>query len=422
VLVLVRVARSAGAALLGAGLALVPAAAMADGDGAQWEPAPEAVGDSANWQPDTAGPEHMKPFYDLDWSLGLRGSYSRDSVTGDHYKTEALPSVTLTHTGDLLSYHASADADVSRTDSGAINIDQARLSAGTALQFDPKTSLTTNATSAITQEDPNAPDVASDTIATPVEYSGTADSTWTQSIGRINVSLTGNAGREVFGPTTLTGGVIQDNASQNNTYGGTGLRLGFQLTPVLEPFVSGNITRTVFDQPSPSLSTKLDGNLYTLMAGISAKWDDRLTASVSAGIAKEHFDDGTLADVNATLYDASLTYKPTDVLTLNGAFTTTLGAPGPTGSGTAKIDYEATANATYLVNDWLQWRGTAGWHNATYADSSGTDTGYTFGVGADYLINTHAKLSADYGFEHAEVTPNPVADIHTVTLGVTFQK
>lgn len=419
---LVRVARSAGAALLGAGLTLVPATARAGGDGVDWTPvAAQSTADEASWQP-AAPVEHMKPFYDLDWSLGLRGSYIRDSASGDRYKTEALPSVTLTHTGDMLSYHATAGADVSKTGNGAVNIDQARLSAGTALQFDPKTSLTSNASLSMTQEDPNAPDVASGVVGTPVQYSGTADSTWSQSIGRINVAITGNAGRNVYGPTTLTGGVIQDNASQNNTFAGTGLRLGFQLTPVLEPFVSGNVTRTVYDQVSPGLGVKLDSNLYTLMAGVSARWGDRLAGSVSAGIGHERFDAGTLPDIDATLYDASLSYKPTDVLTLDAAFTTTMGAPGPSGSGTAKIDYAATANATYLVNDLLTWRGSAGWHNATYAGSGGTDTGYTFGVGADYLLSRHAKLSADYGFEHAEVTPNPAADIHTVSLGVTLQK
>ena len=38
------------------------------------------------------------------------------------------------------------------------------------------------------------------------------------------------------------------------------------------------------------------------------------------------------------------------------------------------------------------------------------------------LINQHTRLSADYSFDHSEVTPNPADDSHTVSLGLTVQK
>jgi hypothetical protein len=409
-------------------LALAPAAAFAGGDGvapgdiggATSLPAPAPVGQTG-WT-DAAPVESMRPFYDIDWSLGLRGSYIRDSLSGDRYKALALPSVTLTHTGDRFSYHGTADGQLSKTGDGAVNVDEARLSAGSALQFDPETSLSGNAALSMTQEDPNSPDVASNVVETAKEYSGSLDATFKRSLGRFNVAVTGSAGRDIYGPTTLTGGVISDNTSQNNTRGGAGLRLGFQLSPVIELFAQGDVTHTAYDAPAASLSTKLDGNLFTLLGGASANWNDRLTASASAGIGVEHFDDPALAEVRATLYNASLTYKPDRTLTLTGDFTTTVGAPGVTGSGTAKVNYQATAGAAYQVNEWLGLRGSAGWHEASFAGSSGIDTGYTLGLGADYLLSRHAKLSADYAFEHAEVSPTPPSDTHTVTLGLTLQK
>ena len=45
-----------------------------------------------------------------------------------------------------------------------------------------------------------------------------------------------------------------------------------------------------------------------------------------------------------------------------------------------------------------------------------------FGIGADYLLNRQTKLSADYSFARATVTPNPQDDTQTVSLGLTFQK
>jgi len=399
-------------------LALGPAQA---GDAWQKPAFSAATDDAAQWTP-AAPVEHMVPFYGIDWSLGLRGAYINDSQTGERFKALVLPSVTLSHTGSLLSYHATGDAELSKTGDGQINVDQARLSAGTALAFDPNNTLESNASVSMSQEDPHSPDVASNVAETPLEISGSADSTYTRKLGRFNVSLSGNVGHDLYGPTTLTDGTTVSNDAQDNTHFGGGLRLGFQLTPVLEPFVKADVTRTRYDIAPPAPGTKLDGNLYSLMSGISAKWDTRLTASASAGVGLEHFDSPGLADVQATLYDANLTYKPDDTLTLTGDFSTSIGAPGPSGSGTAAVSYQATANATYLVNDWLDWRGSAGWHDTSYAGTSNTDTGYTLGVGADYLLSKHAKLTADYTYQRYEVTPSPPGDTHSVMLGVTFQK
>ncbi|HTJ57413.1 MAG TPA: outer membrane beta-barrel protein [Devosiaceae bacterium] len=363
------------------------------------------------------------PDYAFDWSLGLRGSYINDSQSGVRYEQQVLPSVTLTHNAQDLSLHATADAQLSKTDNGEINIDDARLSAGSALQFDPASSLVSNGTLEVTQEDPNSPDVAGDVATTPVETSGEFDSTFTRRFGRFNASVSGNAQRQVYGPTTLVDGTQTDNAGLNNTSGGGGLRVGFQLTPVIELFTAVNATRAVFDAPSPTLTgVKLDGNLYTAMVGASAKWDETLWGSASVGFGTEHFDDTSLADVRSVLYDASLTFKPTSTLTLSGNFATAIAPPGPDGSGSAGVTYAAAAGATYQVNDWLDYRSSAGWTSTTYADSSQTNKGYALGLGADYSLSGHSKVSADYNFDHTQQSFSLPDDTHTVTLGLTFQK
>lgn len=372
----------------------------------------------ANWTP--ANNEDA-PFYAVDWSLGLRGAYVQDS-NGSRFETLLLPSASLAHAGDRLSFSSGASAEISKTGDGAVSVDALRLKAGNTLSFNPDSSLATNASLAMTREDPHNPDVAANVAETPVEVSGTVDGTFTRKFGRFSLALRGNAERDVFGPTIFSDSSTEDNTPQNTTAAGGGLRVGFALTPILEPFIDAGVARTVFDAPSTSLGVKLDGNTYTVKAGISAKWDPLLEAEASIGLGLERFDDATLADVRATLYDARLTYRPSDALTLSGEFSTSIGAPGPNGAGTAKIDYTATAKADYKVNEWLNWRASAAWHNASYAQSSTSDDGYDFGIGADYSLSKHAKLSADYAFSHSEITPNPATDSQTVTLGMTLQK
>jgi len=380
---------------------------------------PASTPAQAVWSPASSDPN--APYYDIDWSLGLRGAYIADN-NGERFQSLVLPSVTLTHTARDLTFTGTASAEVSKTGDGQFSVDDMRLQAGSVLNFDRETSLATNAGIAVTQENPHNPDVATNVLDTPVQISGTADGTLTRKLGHFNVALRGNAERDVFGPTTFTDNSTLDNTPQNNTQGGAGLRVGFDLTPVLQPFVDASAGRTVFDAPSSGLGVKLDGNTYTVKTGVSAKWDALLEAEASIGLGLEHFDNASLSDVEATLYDASLTYHPTDTLTLNGDFATTISAPGPNAGGSAKVNYAATAKAAYTVNDWLTWRLSADWHNATYADTTSTDKGYDLGVGADYLVNRHAKLSADYLFAHSEISPNPATDSHTVTLGLTLQK
>jgi hypothetical protein len=381
---------------------------------------PASTPSQAVWSPASSDPD--APFYAIDWSLGLRGSYIADS-NGERFQSLVLPTVTLTHTGNDLGLTGTASAQISKTGNGQFSIDDMRLAAGSVLTFNPTSSLATNASLAVTQENPHNPGVATNVSQTPVEVSGTVDGTFTRKLGHFDIALRGNAERDVYGSTVFTDGSTLDNTPQNNTQGGAGLRVGFELTPVLQPFVDVKAGRTVFDAPSTGLGVKLDGNTYAVKTGVSAKWDGRLEAEASIGLGLEHFDDVSLSDVEAMLYNASLTYHPTDTLTLNGDFTTSISAPGPNAAGSAKIDYAATAKATYLVNDWLTWRLSADWHNASFADTAdSTDKGYDLGAGADYLFNRHAKLSADYTFSHSEISPNPATDSHTVTVGLTVQK
>jgi hypothetical protein len=382
---------------------------------------PTSIAEQADWTP-VHPLEADYPFLDVDWSLGTRAAAIRDSVSGDRFETGFSPSASVTHKGKELTFSGAASGDFTKTDGGALNIDELLLSGTSSYEVDPFAKLDSNVSLSMTQEDPNAPDVAADVAETPIEYAGTAGTAYTRKFGRFNATVKLDADREVYGPTTLTDGTRIDNTDQNNTSAGTGLRLGFQLTPVLEVFADAEAARTVFDAPSATLLTKLDGDEYTLMGGVSAVWDATLSASASAGIGIDRFDNPALAEVRAALFDASLTYKPTEPLSLTGSFTTTLGAPGPNGAGTARIDYEADAAATYLVNDWLDWRGSVGWHDTRYADATTTDTGYGFGIGADYIVNRHVKLSADYGYAYDQITPNPATNTQTVSIGMTVEK
>jgi len=403
--------------LLAAALPATVTAARA-AEATQFFPLPQSA--APHWVPADDAPD-AAPWAETDWSLGLRGSLADDGAGGSRFEAHLLPSLSATRATPRLSYGATANGDITRDDGGGLAVNDLRLGLKSSYLLGWGGTLDGSGSLEMSREDVSAPDVPDDVAATPVELSGSANGAYTQKLGRFSLTLKGNGGRDIYGTTTLRDGTVEDNSSQNNWNFGGGLRAGFALTPVVGLFAVAEAGRTLFDAVDPSLGKSLNNNQYSLMAGASAQWGERLSAEASAGVGLARFDDASLADIVATLYDASVTYRPTEALTLAGSVTSSIGATGPNGSGTAKVGYIATAGAAYAVNDWLDWRSSLDWHNAYYPGSSGTDRGHGFGAGADYLLNGHTRLSADYAFEHSDIS-GTAQDEQTVSLGVTVHK
>ena len=215
---------------------------------------------------------------------------------------------------------------------------------------------------------------------------------------------------------------VMDNSAQNNWQGEAALRLGYALTPVLTAFVEGSAGYQLYDAPSPIHLEKLDAADYEIRAGLGAKLTSVLEAEASIGLGLRRFAAPGFADVVSTLYDAKVTFRPDETVTLEANFTTNVGAPGPGSAGLARVEYAASADASYRLNNWVTLRASAGWRQAQLVGTPVTETGYNAGVGVDYLLNELATLTADYGYGWAETTPAPGEDEHRVMLGVTFSR
>lgn len=358
----------------------------------------------------------------LDWSLGLRGAYVQD-INGKRFETLLLPSVTLAQKDSRASLSLNANGDFSKTGDDPMRIGALRLGFTGGYAVDRLTGLSGDANLSLSQDSPNVPGTPSNVSAAPVVVSGSADIGVTRKISRFDVSLRGNVERDTYGPTTFTDGSQQDHLDQNRWLGGLGLRVSHPITPIIAAFTDASASWDRFDAPSPTLLVKLDGADYALRAGFSGAWGPMLQAEASVGLGLRRFNDASVPDVRATLYDASVTYRPSATLTLTGALSTSIAPAGVNSSGTARVEYAAVGGVAYQINQWLGVRASAGWHNAEIEDSGGaTDKGYGVGVGSDYAINGHTKLSLDYAFTHSDVTPSSPQDSHVVTVGVTVSR
>jgi len=366
--------------------------------------------------------EPYDPFFDADWSVALRGTYA-NGTAGERFDIRLLPAVGLEHIGSRSAINLDASAEIVRpTDGENVDIGGLRLDLEAGYDLDSVTRFTANANLGVTQPTAGSPGLAADIAVPSQTVTGGGQVGLTRQFGRFTVGVTGAAQRNVFGPTTLVGGVVRGNSEQNYWALDSALRVGFEATPILGVFGEAAVGRDAFDLPSTTLSAYPDATDTVLRAGATGRWSSVLEATASAGVGLRRFDAAGLGEVVTQLYDANITYTPDPTWQMTAGFSTTVAPPGPNGTGTTRVDYAANARVAYTVNSWLALRALADWNSAYFAGSPETETGYGVGAGADYKVNAHTALSADYSYGYVDSTANGAQDAHRVGVGVTLSR
>ena len=366
--------------------------------------------------------EPYDPFFDVDWSVALRGTYTK-ATSVERFDVRLVPSVSLEHIGTRSAVDFDANAEIiRRIGSDSVDIGALRLGLKTGYDLDSVTRLMGNANFSMTQQTPGSPGLGSNVAIASLTTSGGGDAVLTRQFGKFNVSVTGAAQRNVYGKTTLTDGTVIDNAEQNYWALDSGLRIGFQATPIFEVFGQAGIGRDMFDYKSAALGQSVDANDYSLRGGVTGRWNSTLQATASAGMGLRRFDVASLGEVVSQLYDAQVIFTPDPTWRLVATLATTVAPPGPTGSGRARVDYVAKAEVGYTVNSWLALRAMADWNTATFEGTTNVEKGYGFGFGADYTLNSHTAVTADYAYDYSDSTTNGVQDAHRVTMGISLKR
>lgn len=368
-------------------------------------------------------PDELGPPFEFDWSVGLRGGVRDDGTgNGPTYEIVALPEFSLQQETIRGGYNFGISGEITHELEGDPRIGSVTVTAGGRYDLDELTTLESKLDLTVSQDGPSDSDQPVNVLTAPLEVSGNAEASASRDLGAFVVELRGSAGRDVFGETTYTDATTTSNEYQNTTTWGAGTRLGYKLAPGLVAFIDGAADAEQYDVDSPALLVKLDNVTYATRAGLSFKPSEVLDLEGSIGWGYRDFVDDTLDDFSAMLYGAKAEFSPNDALTLSGELTTTISSPGTTSGATAKLEYAATGALSYQLNSWLKLRASADWSAAGYEGIDTKETSWGLGVGADYLLNEHADLTADYSFERSETTPEPATDEHQVTLGVRFHR
>lgn len=353
----------------------------------------------------------------IDWSVGLRGSYAANTLTGGKPSLSLTPQASLVLEGESgqTIYGSGAEIVVDASKQARI----ADLHAGIehSYKFSTSTLLEGSINGQLTQADRDSSDLPVNTLYAPIVFDGNVEGSVTQDLGRFDGKLTLEGHRQMRTVTTLDDLSTIDNSNLNYWQGGATLRLGYEVTPLVSTFIEGELSAQKFDAVDPTLLVYLDGRRYELRGGVSYAKGSIVSAEASIGRAWLDYFDGSLTDRQSWVYNGSVTVRPDETLGLTGALETTLG-PSETVAGDTDAAYTLTGSASYQVNPWITLRGTANWDYTLTLGTGDIASGYGFGVGLDYRSSRHIVWTADYSFDRENAPPTPQNDTHTVMLGV----
>lgn len=362
------------------------------------------------------------PPFNLDWSVGLKGTYTA-ATSGNSFVTTLTPQFSAAHEGTRLDYTIDGSAAIAKPWDGTdATVTAGQLGASGSLQLDRDTKVSGNASVGYSRDLPTTPGLDPVIVSPPGVATASFGLGAERRFGHLNVGISGDLKRTAYGSTTRIDTGVTDNSDRNLWEGDASLRLGYQVTPIFEVFTQASAGRDWFDKPSAATGISSNAGSRDIRAGVTGTWGSVLTASASAGLGEHDFDDGRLGDIATYLYDANVVYAPNETLRFTGRLSTSVQPVGPDTAGTAQIVHTASLDAGYTINDWLRLRASAEWSRSKVEGSTEQEDRTTLGTGADYALGAHTAVSADYGYTQRNNSRTGDSDAHSVSLGITIKR
>ena len=243
--------------------------------------------------------------------------------------------------------------------------------------------------------------------------------------------LAGGAGRTVF---TFSGfaarktyedghshGKVLDQSDRNNTFLEGRVRVGYEVTGVLTPFVEGVVTGRFYDQSEDDNGIDRQSSGAGVRFGVAFDSEPILKADLALGYLQTNFSDPVLGTIAAFTVDGTAVWAPTELLTLTAAVNTHVD-PTTNVNSSGSVVYEGTLDLAYAWRRDVTFDLIARAENERFQGTDQIDRTYHLGFGATWSFNRNVSLTAGYLHEWLDSTDHGrdyTAD--TVRVDLRFQ-
>ena len=114
------------------------------------------------------------PPVEIDWSIGLKGSYSTTS-SGERFVTTLNPAISATHQGVRTDLVLEGDAELARDTDGTLGVTGLDLEFAATTRIDRDTTASGGASLSLSRDLPSAPELDPVIIAPPLSVTGRLD-------------------------------------------------------------------------------------------------------------------------------------------------------------------------------------------------------------------------------------------------------
>jgi hypothetical protein len=241
------------------------------------------------------------------------------------------------------------------------------------------------------------PDFPAGAITPPAVHDGHASIALNRGAGPGVFTLAGRAERTVYEDAHTPTKTIDQSDRDNNQFSGL-LRLGYEITPAITPFIEGELSERLFDQRIDDKGRARSGHGAALRAGFAFDDAPVLSGEIALGARRENFDDKALATLHALTVDGSLIWSPAELVSVTTNLATSINpTTDPASSGS--VVYDGTVDLAYAYRRNVTFDWTAGVRNARSQGTGQTDWTYRFGVATVWKINRNLQLSSGYVHE-----------------------
>lgn len=365
--------------------------------------------------------EEGAPPFEIDWSLGLRGTQISSS-DGNSFSAHLRPELDLRSLGNVVDTHINAHVELARGSDPQITPTTAAISITAGSQLNENTRVEGEASLKFDRELLGTPGFDPQIIRPADITTGHIDAGMAHRFGQFNLRLNGQIERVAYGATERRDTGTTDNSDQNRWSAEGTLRLGYQITPIVEVYGEGQLGRHWFDQAGKSSGQFADAYTRNVKMGVSGNWQERITAHAAVGMGQYIFTSATQPEVTARLYEAGVTWRPDPTLSVTGLLARNIEPTGADSAGSVRVIDSAKLSASYQVNNALALRTSSELAHSRVENSGETEDRRSAGLGADYGLNTRTKLSADYNYAHRTNSATGTFDSHQLSVGVTLKR
>jgi hypothetical protein len=239
--------------------------------------------------------------------------------------------------------------------------------------------------------------------------------------GRGVFTLGATAERTIYENGTAAGVVVDQGDRTNNLFGGR-LRLGYELTPAITPFIEGELTRRLYDRQFDDSGLERSSRGEALRAGFVYKSEPILKGEMAIGVRQETFDDASLAALEALTVDGSLVWAPTELTTVTYTASTDI-SPSTSALSSGSVIYDGKVDLAYAYRRNMTADWTSEIRQERFQGTGQVDNTYRLGVGTVWKVNRNLQLTSGYVHEWLDSTAagsDYTSD--TVTVGLRFQE